>query len=260
MNDLKIVESGLVPIYEYNEENAVDARELYEFLQSKQDFSEWIKNRIEKFGFVEDVDFTIILGKSTGGRPRKDYILTMDLAKELSMVENNDQGRKARQYFIKADKRLKQYIAASQHGYKPYLIDLEKELLATQYTINSLKVNEGSKVLMLKTVYKNHNISTNSLPVYTEEKLTRSLTQLLKEHEIETSARTINKILKIEDFLIQRTRPSSKNPDNPKKFWQLTEKGLEYGKNLINPNNPKETQPHYFEDSFMDLMKIIGVV
>lgn len=87
----------------------VSARELHEFLESGQDFTTWIKNRIEKYEFVEDEDFT--LHKFMVGKVWKhDYILTMDIAKELSMVENNDKGSEARKYFIKCEKVLKENI------------------------------------------------------------------------------------------------------------------------------------------------------
>ncbi len=85
-------------------EQLVSARELHIFLESKQDYSTWIKNRIEKYDFTENEDFSIILWKSSGGRPRTDYILKLDMAKELAMVENNLKGREARRYFIECEK------------------------------------------------------------------------------------------------------------------------------------------------------------
>lgn len=85
----------------------VNARELHAFLESKQEFSAWIGNRIEQYGFVDEQDFLIILSKTqNGGRPRIDYHLTLDMAKELSMVERNAKGKEARQYFIACEKRL----------------------------------------------------------------------------------------------------------------------------------------------------------
>lgn len=86
---------------------AVNARELWEFLESKQRFADWIKSRIAKYSFEEGKDFFIILGKSSGGRPDNDYIITLDMAKELAMVENNERGRQARQYFIEVEKRYR---------------------------------------------------------------------------------------------------------------------------------------------------------
>jgi len=88
----------------------VDARELHQFLESKQDFSNWITNRIKKYGFEEGKDYTInLLNRSDGlpGKPRKEYALTLNMAKELAMVENNAKGREARRYFIEAEEALR---------------------------------------------------------------------------------------------------------------------------------------------------------
>ena len=92
------------------EVNAIDARELHIFLKSKQDFSTWIKGRIKKYRFVEDADFATfhkIVEPPIGGlKGRIEYALSMDMGKELSMVENNDKGRIARKYFIACEKKV----------------------------------------------------------------------------------------------------------------------------------------------------------
>lgn len=104
VNQLTVIENQLVPVYEdEQQQRVVNARELHEFLQSKQEFANWIKNRIEKYGFIEGEDFLTTLSKSTGGRPSREYHLKMDTAKEIAMVENNDRGREARKYFIESD-------------------------------------------------------------------------------------------------------------------------------------------------------------
>lgn len=86
---------------------AVFARDLYVFLECKKDFSDWIKSRIEKYDFEDGIDFTTFQGKSTGGRPTWEYILTMDTAKEIAMVEGNEKGKVARKYFIECEAKLK---------------------------------------------------------------------------------------------------------------------------------------------------------
>ena len=86
----------------------VDARELHQFLESKQDFSDWIKNRIKRYSFEEGLDFSINLWKSPIGRPSKEYTLSLDMAKELAMVENNAKGREPRRYFIEAEEKLRE--------------------------------------------------------------------------------------------------------------------------------------------------------
>jgi len=88
----------------------VNARELWAFVQSKQQFADWIKARIEKFGFEEGQDFTV--HKFMNGRAAvTDYHLTIDMAKELAMVENNDKGREVRRYFIECERRAQQQPA-----------------------------------------------------------------------------------------------------------------------------------------------------
>lgn len=81
----------------------VDARTLHGALEVGRDFSNWIKDRIEKYGFIEGADFTPNLAESTGGRPGIEYRLSLSMAKELAMVENNDRGREVRQYLIKVE-------------------------------------------------------------------------------------------------------------------------------------------------------------
>lgn len=96
----------LIKIQEKNGEKLASARELHTFLESKQEFTNWIKARIEKYGFVENEDFLINLSESTGGRPSTDYILKMDMAKEISMVEGNEKGKQARKYFIQCEDKI----------------------------------------------------------------------------------------------------------------------------------------------------------
>ena len=106
----------LIKISEYNGKRAVNARELHQFLESKQDFSNWIKNRIEKYDFVENQDycsFNKIIEREIGATSRIEYALSVDMAKELSMVENNEKGRLARKYFIECEKIAREGMLAS---------------------------------------------------------------------------------------------------------------------------------------------------
>ena len=95
-------------------QQTVNARELHAFLESKQDFSTWIKNRIEKYGFVENQDFVRFHKKKEANNATMiEYYITLDMAKELSMVERNEQGKEARRYFITCEKQAKQASTAS---------------------------------------------------------------------------------------------------------------------------------------------------
>lgn len=103
--------------------NAVSAKALHEALGVGRDFSTWIIGRVNEYAFVEgtdyqsDDDFNIrcllneqyspVLGNNTKrGRPEKDYLLTLGMAKELAMVERTEKGRLIRQYFIKCEETL----------------------------------------------------------------------------------------------------------------------------------------------------------
>ena len=96
----------LVKVTNENGVNLVSARELHNFLEVKSRFNDWIKNRIEKYGFEENSDYTTLTKNLVNGGKETDYIIKIDMAKELSMVENNDKGREARKYFIECERAL----------------------------------------------------------------------------------------------------------------------------------------------------------
>ncbi|AGO16055.1 hypothetical protein K756_04210 [Glaesserella parasuis ZJ0906] len=81
-----------------------NARELHTFLEVNMRFAEWICNRITDYGFIQDEDY-IIVHERTNGRPRKEYHITLDMGKELAMVERNEKGRQIRKYFIECERR-----------------------------------------------------------------------------------------------------------------------------------------------------------
>lgn len=81
----------------------VSAKELHAFLGVGRDFSNWIKGRILKYGFIENRDYIVFAkpGENPlGGRPEIEYHISVDMAKQLTMVEDNDKGTQARHYFI----------------------------------------------------------------------------------------------------------------------------------------------------------------
>ena len=93
------------------EVNAVNARELHASLGNKDAFAHWIKDRIEQFGFLEGQDFVTFWENSQKGRPRKEYVVSIGMAKELCMVERNEKGKQVRLYFIECEKIAKQKTA-----------------------------------------------------------------------------------------------------------------------------------------------------
>ena len=102
----------LIPLHSHDTLiQAVNARELHTFLRVQTAFKDWIARRISEYDFLEGVDFCSILSESTGGRPSKEYVISLDMAKELSMVERSEKGKHARKYFIECEKKLKEQTA-----------------------------------------------------------------------------------------------------------------------------------------------------
>lgn len=91
----------------------VNARDLHDFLTVRRDFTNWIKDRIKQYGFQAGIDYILTFAKIGERRnvKRSDYHLTLDMAKELSMVERTAKGREARLYFIACEKRLKMELS-----------------------------------------------------------------------------------------------------------------------------------------------------
>lgn len=88
-----------------------NARDLHAFLEVKARFNDWIRNRVEDFGFQENQDFITLTRLLVSGGKRKDYYISLDMAKELAMVERNAKGKEARLYFIDCERIAKSKTA-----------------------------------------------------------------------------------------------------------------------------------------------------
>ena len=135
------------------------------------------------------------------------------------------------------------------------LVSFEKQLLGAKYASEILRVDETSKIRMLEAVHNTHGVPTTHLPAYVDEEVTQSITELLKVHGSTVSAVKANTRLVELGILENKERPSSKG--TVKKFKSLTATGERFGKNILSPNNPKETQPHYYASKFAELLKLI---
>lgn len=111
MNDLTVIENELVPVYETSTgEKVVYGSELYECLGSKRQYTDWIKGRLKECDAVEKEDYQSFSQnneKPTGGRPKLEYIIKLDTAKEMAMLERNEKGKQVRRYFIQVERKFK---------------------------------------------------------------------------------------------------------------------------------------------------------
>ncbi len=128
-----------------NEEiNAVDAKELHKFLKIKTQFNDWILRRIKEYKFVNNSDYLKISdGNYRGiGKVPVIYTISIDMAKELSMVEKNEKGKQARKYFIECEKRAKQALPENYlEALKALTYEVEQKEIAikTKAHINNKK-------------------------------------------------------------------------------------------------------------------------
>lgn len=150
---------------------AVSARELHEFLEVGSEYSHWFKRMCE-YGFTEGQDFSPFLTESTGGRPGQDAALSIDMAKEICMLQRNEKGKLARQYFLQLEKdwnspekvmaraiqiadRKIHCLEAQARAYKPKVIFANA--VSTAHT--SILVGELAKIIKQNGV----NIGQNRL-------------------------------------------------------------------------------------------------
>lgn len=140
------------------------------------------------------------------------------------------------------------------------------ELAILECFTRLLKPAPSSQVLMLAQIAKNNGLESSFLPGYAIDAApdaaggssmpTKSATALLKDNGIRYAPAAFNRALASLGFLKQLQRKDSKG--EMRDFWSVTEKGLQYGKNLTSPQSPRETQPHWYVDHFLELAKLVG--
>ena len=143
------------------ERPAVSARELHEFLEVKTAYKDWFPRMCE-YGFTEGEDFCSFLSESTGGRPAQDAQLTIDMAKEICMLQRNEKGKQARQYFIKLEKDWnspEKVMARALH-----IADEKIKLLSTQNSVLTVQ----NTIMQPKAAYFDELVSRNLLTSFRE--------------------------------------------------------------------------------------------
>ena len=129
-----------------------------------------------------------------------------------------------------------------------------------------LKPAPSSKMMMLAQIAANNGLDAKFLPGYAVDAApnaaggssmpTKAVTALIKENNISSTAPGFNRALAAHGFLKVMQRKNSKGVSVD--FWSVTERGLQYGKNLTSPQCPRETQPHWYVDRFLELAALVG--
>ena len=124
----------------------------------------------------------------------------------------------------------------------------------------------SSQMLMLTKIAQNNGLDAQFLPGYAIDAApdatggssmpTKAVTAQIKDHGIASTAAAFNRALAVHGFLKSVQRKNSKQVMVD--FWCVTDKGMSFGKNLTNPQSPRETQPHWYADRFLELADLIG--
>ena len=136
----------LIKVTEENGKQVVSARELHEGLEIKKKFTDWMKQMIE-YGFDENIDYVQLVVENVSSQKRErtysqvDYALTLDMAKEISMIQRNEIGKKFRLYFLECEKKLKEVSIHPKlpSNYKEALIALVEEVEKNDQLVLELK-------------------------------------------------------------------------------------------------------------------------
>ena len=126
-------------------QQTVNARELHEFLEVGKDFSNWIKGRLGTLGSVENEDYLVAkIGEQlpSGTKYKTEYFITLDTAKHLAMMERNDKGKQARQYFIECEKKLRE---VSQPQPAQPIGEVEDKLRAIAFALDRSSLSDVAK-------------------------------------------------------------------------------------------------------------------
>lgn len=137
------------------------------------------------------------------------------------------------------------------------LLHFKKEAYMVEIAANVLRLPESGRLKLLGDFNKQHGLLI-PLPGYADEPITESATELLKKHSVGIQTKAFNALLISCGILEEKERPSGKG--GIKTFKSLTDDGLEYGKNIISPANPRETAPHYYPHKFQDLLGRVGLL
>lgn len=208
-----------------------------------------------KLDFIENVDYQVLRKNPqnpNGGRPTNEYKLTVSCMEFFI-------ARKVRAVFEVYRKvfhhTVHKVIERNNPKREPSLTTKVRVSLEWVKGVSEmLNLNDSSKLALLGKVAEPLNLP---LPDYTPSHgILKSATDLLKERKTQMSAREFNTVAMEKGYLCELERKSSHG--QKKKFKSITEKGLSYRENQVNPNNPKSTQPLWYESKFDELLAVLG--
>ena len=179
-----------------NDEQLVSGRELHKFLGVKTRYSIWF-DRMSEYGFTEDIDYTAVVQKRTTAQGNQteyiDHAMKLDMAKEVSMIQRNEKGKQARQYFLEVEKAWNN---------PDMIIKRAMDLQARKIVLLETKVDElKPKALFAEAVES----SKGSI-------LVRDLAKILKQNNVEIGEKRLFAWLRDNGYLIKKLGSDYNSP------------------------------------------------
>lgn len=236
----------LIPITEKNGFTAVSGRDLHRFLEVKTSYKDWFPRMVE-YGFVEDQDFSSFLSESSGGRPSTNHAMTLDMAKEVAMIQRTERGKQARQYFIEVEKR-KSAVPTGQDLLALAVVEAQRVLETQSQQIaeltpkadawhdlvssaGSLSFRDAAKVISeeggvtiggVRLIEKLMNWGWCFRPVATPEEKAKGKTRSIRAYQTQIDAKTLTEKAKTYTDQVTGEKKLSNNPQT-----RITGKGLD---------------------------------
>lgn len=242
ISEIELYFRKVLELSKSDNEFPVNLEEVWMLIYGRKE--EAVRALLSNDQFMEGVDYQVLRKNAEqktgrGGHNKVDYILTVPCMEFFI-------ARKVRPVFEVYRKVFHKVANAST--------STSDVVLWINAVSDSLNLNKQSKLLLFKKWGDSRDLPT---PDYVDSTdILLSATELLKRNGLNISARVFNVAMIEKGFLKKCTRPSSKGQ---KVFNHLTAKGLAYGENQVSPNNPKETQPLYYEGKFSQLLTEVGL-
>ena len=200
--------------------------------------------------FMNGVDYQVLRQNPqnpNGGRPSTDYFITVPCMEFFI-------ARKVRPVF-EVYRKVFHHVTDNAKSRPLTPSTVRASLEWVKGVSEMLNLNDSSKLALLGQVAQPLGLP---VPDYTSSQgILKSATELLKENNVPISAQDFNKLLVEKGYLEVFTRKSSGGKEKP--FKSITEKGLPYGENQVNPKNPKSTQPLWYDHKFKELLELVGL-
>lgn len=200
-----------------------------------------IRNILEQG--VNQLNFELVSYKDAKGEERPMYSLT----KKGCLILASGYDALLREKIIN---RWEELEVKEQNA--PALDDFDKKLKTASWLASYLNLSDASKLLIAQAIAKPFGLP---LPEYVSSNgVHHSASELLKKHSVGMSVVKFNEKLMEKGYLVEATR---KGTSKLHKFKVISGKGLEYGENVVSPKNQNDTQPHWYDEKFEELVSII---